>query len=62
MKIKDPISTTKASEILGLQPDTVRQWIVRKQIKFIQIGRNNFVSRRAINRIKKQRERESGTK
>ena len=48
MKIKDPITTIEAAEILGLDPSTLRHRIRKGQIESERIGRDHVLSRRVI--------------
>lgn len=56
MKIKDPISTTDAAHILGVSTSTVRKWVDNDKIEYVRIGKNNFVSRRKVRRMKKAKD------
>lgn len=48
---KDKISTTTAADLLGVSPATVRKWVMNRWIPFEALGRNNFVSRKYIEKI-----------
>ena len=56
MKIpdKDKLGTSAAAEILGVAPATVRKWIMHGWISHESLGRNNFVSRKYIEKINRQ--------
>lgn len=56
MKIKDPISTKQAADILGLSHSAVRKMVDRKQIKSEKLGHYNYVSRRKVNDMRRKRE------
>lgn len=55
-KAGDLITTTKAAELLSKPARTVRQWVNSKKLASIRIGKNDFVSRRAVLRLKQKQE------
>lgn len=48
MKIKDPITTIEAAQILDLDPSTLRHRIRKGQIESERIGRDHVLSRKVI--------------
>jgi excisionase family DNA binding protein len=56
MKIsdKDKITTTQAADILGVSPATVRKWVMNQWLPFESLGRNNFVSRKYVEKINRE--------
>lgn len=51
---KDKIGTSEAATILGVSPATVRKWVMHGWISHESLGRNNFVSRKYVNRINQE--------
>lgn len=62
MKIKDPITTKKASEILNMKHDAVRKMVQRSVLASEKVGSLNVVSRRAVRRLKAKREKKAAAK
>ncbi len=48
MKIKDPISTRDAATLLGMSRRNVRHLIARGHLAAEPMGRDRFLSRRAV--------------
>ena len=48
----DRIGTAEAAQILGIAPSTLRGWIMREAIECERVGRDNFVSRKQILKMK----------
>lgn len=53
--IKDPITTSEAAEILDRDPSGIRHMIRDGKLVAEKRGRDNYVSRRAILKIKAKR-------
>ena len=62
MKLTDLKSTTEAARMLGVDASLVRRWIADGKIKYVRLGRNNFISLRVVESLKAQREAKQGTK
>ena len=62
MTIKDPITTTEAAEILGLDPSAIRHRILAEKLEWEKRGRDLYVSRKVIQAEADAKHRKNGKK
>lgn len=54
------MTLTKAAELLGVRPDTLRQQIANGKLRATKMGRDWFVTRREVERYRQDSRRVKG--